>query len=117
MLLVIVVDDISIARKSREALSEIKRNLSFSFQVKLLGDLRPFIGWGIERTPRGIFVHQALYINSVIANFNLQHVNAQNTPLPSNADLSPTKSGEKPLSKSEHDRYRSLIGSLLYAAI
>lgn len=58
MVLAVFVDDIALASNSRKMIKDVKYNLDFSFQVKLLGKLRSLIGWKIIRSKTGILVHQ-----------------------------------------------------------
>jgi len=50
VIMAVVVDDIEFSANSRTLLEQIKEKLAATFDVKLLGVLRSFIGWELVRT-------------------------------------------------------------------
>lgn len=117
MMLIVVVDDMAFASNDGGMMTEFKQKLRETFKVKLLGQLKSFIGWEITRTASGITICQQKYILKILELQNMENVKPVSTPLPLNADITSRKSDEQPLSKPDHERYRSLIGSISYLAI
>ena len=50
IILIIVVDDLTMATNSRDMLDEFKANMSKAFDVKFFGELKTFLGWEITRS-------------------------------------------------------------------
>ena len=105
------------ASNDRSLINWFKEMLVESFQVNLLGELKLFIGWEIERTANGLYIGQQKYIRSILDHHNLNHTNYAHTPLPTTTDLTSTHDGDIQLSTNDHKRYRSLIGGLSYLEI
>lgn len=117
IILIVVVDDMAFASNNRSLIDRLKKNLSETFKVKLLGQLKAFVGWEIKRTATGLYVNQPKYIQRMLQLHNFTHVKPLTTPLPIRCDLTSTHEDDVPLSSNEHSNYRSLIGSLSYLAI
>lgn len=98
-------------------LEETKSRISESFQIKLLGSLRSFIGWKVHRKPSGIYLQQHSYISNLVSSLNLNHTKPQPTPMASSDDFSSSSKKDEPLSTEDHSTYRSLIGAILYASV
>ena len=119
IILAIVVDDMSFVSNDRNMLEHFKNKLRATFDVKLFGPLRNFIGWSIIRSPHGIMVHQAPYVRKLLEKYGMQHANVVLTPLPTNAShqLLPAFEDEPHLSKQDHSSYRAIVGGILYLAV
>ena len=117
LIISIVVDDLAFASNSHSMLNELKQNLSATFDVKLFGELRSFIGWNICRTPRGVKVDQRGYARSLLKRFGLDEANAVLSPLPEHADVLGAGPDDDMLTPKAHAEYRSAIGGLLYLAV
>lgn len=101
----------------QELIDRLKLRLSEAFKVKLLGTLNSFIGWEITKTSHGLTAKQPTYIRHILRLYNLSHITPTSTPIPIKCDLTPLHDGDVPLTKIQHNLYRSVIGSLSYLAI
>lgn len=117
MVLVIVVDDMVFAAKKQSLINEFKSYIYDRFNVKLLGCIKYFMGWNIDRDRNGIYVSQSKYIRRMIKENNLSHLKPLPTPLPFTVDISAAHGGDIVLKAQLHNRFRSIIGALLYAAV
>nr|QCC62381.1 reverse transcriptase [Digenea simplex] len=117
IVLILVVGDMAFASNDRQLISTLKSNLSATFKVKLLGQLKSFIGWELTYSTNGISVNQHTYINRMLEMHNLKHIKPVSTPLPLSCDLTPTSESDDKLAPTYHNKYRSLIGSLSYISI
>ena len=117
VILVVVVDDMALASNDQPLLDHFKQKFSARFKVKLLGRLKSFIGWEIYRDSSGLYVSQSTYFQKMLREHNLSPLNAVSCPLPLSADLTESHDGDTLLSPRDHARYRSLVGSLMYAAV
>lgn len=114
---IIVVDDIAFASNNNILIETFKQKLTSAFKVKLMGQLKSFIGWQLRYTEKGIYVHQPKYIERMLQLHNFSHVTPVDTPLPVKGDFSTRHDDEARLSKNEHHRYRSIVGSLAYLSL
>lgn len=56
ILVSIVVDDMVFESNSLDLLNSFKEKITQTFDVKLFGELKKFIGWEIRRGPFGISI-------------------------------------------------------------
>jgi len=80
--------------------------------MKDLGKLRYFLGLKIVRTAQGLLVSQKKYVMDLIQECGLDHSKAVKLPL--NTQVLSSKFGT---SLQEPDKYRSLVGKLLYLTL
>jgi len=80
--------------------------------MSLLGELRFFLGLQISQQVDGIFISQLKYIKEMLKIFQMEDCKPVSTPMVTGCRLS------KDDTSLEFDQklYRSMIGSLLYAA-
>lgn len=117
VIIVVVVDDMKFVSNSTSLMDNLKRRLSSTFDVKLFGQLKMFIGWEISHHTEGIKVTQTRYAKEVLATCGLEKCNAVWSPLPTEADLTYAHEDENVLPPNEHSEYRSVIGALIYLAV
>ena len=118
--ILVFVDDIIIYSKNEKFRTKIERDLQLSFDLKLLGTLRYFIGLHIDTDKHGnVHIHQHDYIQKLKDVFKCFFVGktSVNTPYEPNTKFS--KSQQPTVNSSTHKKmssypYRQLIGSLLY---
>jgi len=111
-----------IASKSRSAIYKLKKDSSFEFKMKDLGEVKKVLGVEIERDRRSskISLTQKGYLQTVLQRFNINgDVKSVSTPLASHFKLKATMS---PTTVEEHEymtrvSYASAIGSLMYAMV
>lgn len=116
-IVIIVVGDMSFVSNSLSLLEELKSKLKATFDIKLFGSLKTFIGWEVSLQDSGIKISQRRYTNELLRKYGLHQSNAAFTPLPAEGDFSPAHLHENSLSTSEHRNYRTVIGELLYLAV
>lgn len=119
--LLLYVDDMLIASKSKVEIDRLKSQLSKEFEMKDMGAAKKILGMEIkrERSSRKLFLHQKGYLEKVISRFEMQDAKPVVTPLAPHfrlsSKLSPTIDEEK-----EHMArvpYACAVGSLMYAMV
>lgn len=103
-------------------ITEAKQNLHQQFKLKVLGELRYFLGIEVLRSSKGVILNQRKYILELIIDARLTSAKHALTPLESNLRLTSVEYdlvngviGDEVL----HDitSYQRLVGELLYANI
>lgn len=117
VVILIVVDDMLFVSNSNHLLNYVKNKLGSSFDVKLFGNLRTFIGWEINHQPDGIVITQPRYTTTLLAKNGLLNANGAWTPLSSSANLTTPHFRDQMLSREEHTIYRAAVGKLLYLSV
>lgn len=117
--ILVFVDDIIVYTKNETFRTTVEQGLKATFDIKLLGTLRHFIGLHIDTDKHGnVHIHQHDYIQKLKDTFSSYFTGnvSYSTPYDSNVKFSktqqPTTSKEQTNMKSYP--YRQLIGSLLY---
>ena len=114
--LLLYVDDILITSKSRSVIDKLKKDLSFGFEMKDLGEAKKVLSMEIERDRRSEKV--SLYLQKVLQRFNINSdTKSISTPLAPNfklkATMSPTTIEEREY--MTHVLYASAVDSLMCA--
>ncbi|MCO5577784.1 hypothetical protein L7F22_031617 [Adiantum nelumboides] len=83
IILILYVDDMLIAGKSKDEIANLKTSLSTQFAMKDLGDANQFLGMRIKRDRQcGILeLSQEQYVHKVLERFNTQGGNTLSTPM------------------------------------
>ncbi|KAI3780097.1 hypothetical protein L2E82_09984 [Cichorium intybus] len=79
----------------------------------MMGKINFFLGKQIKQSKEGIFINQPKYIKSLLERFGMTNCSNAKVPLPAGIRLNPSL--DKP--KTNIQRYRSMIGSLLYLTV
>jgi len=82
--LLLYVDYMLIASKSRSAIDKLKKDLSSEFEMKYLGKAKKMLGMEIERDRRSekVILAQKEYLKKVLQRFNINgDVKSVSTPL------------------------------------
>lgn len=117
----VYVDDMAIFYPKRMESSwiEDKSNISREFKIKDIGDCTWMLNMQVirDRENRMIRLSQESYIEKLIARFGFENERPRKTPY-WKEDITVCPDGVTPikLSSEELEEYRSIIGSLLYAA-
>jgi len=120
--LLLYVDDMLIASKSRSAIDKLKKDLSFEFEMKDLGEAKKVLGMEIERdwkSGKVSLIHKG-YLKKVLQKFNINDdTKSVSTPLAPHFKLKATMST---IIVEEHEYmthvpYASAVDSLIYAMV
>ena len=117
------VDDIIIASNSDTAIEEVKKGLEKHYSLTDQGELRWCLGMRVtrNRAARTIQLDQERYILDVLARFDMSDCKPVSTPMcigvKLNAEQCPSTYAEKADLSSYHALYRSIVGSISYAAL
>ena len=110
--LLVYVDDVLITGTNEDDILQVKQFLHSVFNIKDLGYAKYFLGLEIARSPKGMFLHQRKYVLDILTGVGLLHAKTASTPI---------QRGHKFSTNShlmgEPDRYRRLIGRLLYVTM
>ena len=121
IILVLYVDDMLIAGKSKDEITMLKNALSKQFAMKDLGDAHHFLGIRIKRDrKRGILeLCQEEYIHKVLQRFNMQGGKSLSTPMEAYLKLGKNDCPKSDSEKAEMAKvpYSSVVGSLMYAMV
>lgn len=119
--LLLYVDDMLIASKSKAEVSKLKELLKSEFEIKDLGAARKILGMDISRDrEKGILtLSQNDYLIKVLKTFNMWDCKTVQTPLGSQIKLQAlTEKQEQEQSRFMDDvPYSSAVGSLMYAMV
>jgi hypothetical protein len=80
------------------------------FEMSLLGELSFFLGLQIRQSNQGIFISQTKYIREMLKRFGMEDCKPVITPMQTSCKLSKDDDSKS----TDHRKYRSMIGSLLY---
>ena len=117
------VDDIIIASNDDKCIEEVKRGLEKHYSLTDQGELRWCLGMRVtrDRNARTIYLDQERYVIDVLDRFDMKNCHPVSTPMCPNVKLSaeqcPTTAEEKRMLPSYHALYRSIVGSVSYAAL
>jgi hypothetical protein len=113
----VYVDDLLIAGR-RKQVDELKRTLSSTFNMKNLGPVETFLGITIQRdrAARTIAMSQSTYLKAILEKCGMTSCNGVSTPLATGTVLwaLPKDKDGRYEGIVEHDRFRSIVGSLLW---
>ena len=92
--LLLYVDDILIAHKSKSEIQVVKAKLQKEFEMKELGNARRILGMEIERDKKNetLFLSQKSYIQKILQRYNMFDSRSMLTPIASHFKLSSTQS-------------------------
>ena len=118
--ILVFVDDIIIYTKNEIFRTKIERELQLSFDLKLLGTLRYFIGLHVDTDKYGnVHIHQHDYIQKLKDVFKCFFVGKTSVSTPYEPNIKFSKSQQPTVNSTTYKKmlsypYRQLIGSLLY---
>ena len=116
VLLAVYVDDILLAAKSEQRMSDVKQAISNRFAVKDMGELKYFLGVAVdqETNPDCIWIGQPAYTQRVLDKFGMDQAKPVSTPVDASAKLVKTGEDEETIDQL---KYQSAVGSLLYLSM
>ena len=112
------IDDGLAGSTSMEFLNFIKGEIKKAFGIKNLGPLRIFLGVQFERNleMHKLWIHQDMFINSLLLKYELTHCSAIKTPLGRNHPLGLSTDLHAPVADLTHS-FQWLVGSLLFLQV
>ena len=121
MYLLLYVDDMLIAAKSKEEIRIVKQQLNNEFKMKDLGAAKKILRMEIMRdgVVGRLSLSQKEYIEKVFHRFNIQNAKPITTPLAAHFRLSSTLCSQLDEEVDYMSRvpYSSVVGSLMYAMV
>ena len=119
--LLLYVDDMLIAAKSKEQITTLKKQLSSEFDMKDLGAAKKILGMEITRDRNYglLFLSQQSYIKKVLQRFNMHDAKPVSTPIAPHFKLSALQcaSTDEDVEYMSRVPYSSAVGSLMYAMV
>lgn len=106
----IYVDDIIFGGSSHDMVSKFAEDMSWEFEMLMMGELQFFLGLQIKQHKDETFIHQSKYTTDILKKFEMSDSKPMTTPMSTTTALDADEHGE-PMDQKE---YRSMIGSLLY---
>lgn len=113
VILLVYVDDIILAGPSHKHLLEVQAHLSQTFKLKVLGDMKYFMGLEIAKSSKGILLTQRKYTLQLLEDTGYLACKPQSLPVDPNCKLK-SVDGE-PL--SDVILYQRLVDRLMYLTI
>jgi hypothetical protein len=121
IIIVIHVDDCTIAASSIDAINRLKEQLRTHVEITDLGELHWLLGIEVTRNRDNhtISLSQKSYLESIICRFNFEDLKPVSNPMEPSTKL---HSGQSPSTGAEyaamtHVPYREAVGSLMYASL
>ena len=111
--LIVFVDDVVLAGDN-ESVMCIKEKLEQRFKMKDLGDLSWFLGIEFVRDENTLKINQRQYIERLLSKYGMENSKAAPTPCIERPDFEQDSEIEQDI---DNETYRSVIGSLMYAAL
>ena len=119
--LLLYVDDMLIAAKSKKEITTLKAHLSSEFEMKDLGAAKKILGMEITRNrdSRVLFLSQQNYIKKVLHRFNMHDAKSVSTPIAPHFKLSASQCpvSDEDVEYMSRVPYSSAVGSLMYAMV
>lgn len=111
----IYVDDITVACKTKEQIAAIESILSSKFEMQNLGKIKHYLGIEVTQDDAGNFeLCQSSYIEQIASKFGLQDAKEAKTPMDVSYYKSSTGSSAQIINNEE---YQKLMGCLLYVSV
>ncbi|XP_016199246.1 uncharacterized protein LOC107640214 [Arachis ipaensis] len=111
--LLVYVDDIIIAGANLDMMTKVQLKLQSIFKLKILGDLKFFLGLELAKSSQGISLTQRKYTLSLLDDTNLLDCKPATVPMDANLKLRAKEDDLIP----DASAYRRLIGRLMYLTI
>jgi hypothetical protein len=119
--LLLYVDDMLIAAKSRREITTLKKLLSSEFEMKDLGAAKKILGMEITRDRKAglLFLSQHAYIEKVLQRFNMHDAQHVRNPIAPHFKLSVEQcaSSNEDIEYMSKVLYCSAVGSFMYAMV
>ncbi len=121
MVIVVHVDDCTLAARNLEVIAKFKEELSQFVEVTDLGELHWLLGMEIKRDrhARTLHLSQKSYIEGILRRYGLDEHKPLSTPMDPNVHLSTAQCASTPedIAIMRDVDYRGMLGALMYASI
>lgn len=109
--ILVYVDDLMIIAPHNHDIITIKRDIATKLEVKDLGEIHDYLGIEVirNRDKKTFYLRQAGLIDDIVRIMSPDKVRM--TPMSTEFDPSTTS---QPLNETQHNKYRSVLGKLLY---
>lgn len=87
-IILLLVDDHLITRNYEELIADLKQQLKSKYEMKYLGPVKRYLGVDFHSLQSGIFLHQKLYADQIVLDYDMQDCCSVSTPLPKELELS-----------------------------
>lgn len=116
MFIAIYVDDIILATNDDVWLCDVKKQLSYAFEMKDMGRINHCLGIEFTRDEDDrVYLNQSVYLEKVLDRFGMSECKPIMTPMDVNMRLEKPKSMKNDV--MSQFPYQSLIGALMYLAV
>ncbi|KAE9261810.1 hypothetical protein PF008_g32756 [Phytophthora fragariae] len=113
MLVLVYVDDITVATNCEESKCKLFEELDKAYGLKDQGLLSEYLGIEVEQTSDTVTLRQGKYAREVLETFGYDNAHAVGNPMEANVRLVPLGNNEESDTSFE---YRKAIGMLMYLA-
>ncbi|GJR33669.1 integrase, catalytic region, zinc finger, CCHC-type containing protein [Tanacetum coccineum] len=107
LLVQIYVDDIIFASTVHNACHIFSKEMSFKFQMSMMGQMLFFLGLQVSQSPRGIFINQAKYALETLKKYGMDLSDPVDTPMVDRLKLDEDLMGIL----VDQTRFRGMVGS------
>ncbi|XP_016178745.1 uncharacterized protein LOC107621225 [Arachis ipaensis] len=111
--LIVYVDDIIIVGPTQASVNVVNDSVQAIFKLKILGDLKFFLGLELARSQHGISLCQRKYTLSLLEDTGYVNCKPANIPIEANLELRAAEGEPVP----DPSAYRRLVGRLMYLTI
>lgn len=111
--MLVYVDDLLVAASDQSMIDEVYRGLQQFFDISDLGKARYFLGMEIDQEDGFYSISLCSYIEKMISKFGMADAKTCRTPM----DVGYPQDTETSEPLQDGDKYRSLVGALLYVAV
>ncbi|GJS66122.1 retrovirus-related pol polyprotein from transposon TNT 1-94 [Tanacetum coccineum] len=110
LLVQIYVDDIIFASTDPKACDIFSNEMSFKFQMSMMGQMSFFLGLQVSQNPRGIFINQSKFALEILKKFGMDSCDLVDTPM-----VDRLKLDDDPLGiPVDQTQFCSVVSSLMY---
>lgn len=106
----IYVDDINFGATNKILVKEFVELMSSEFEISMTGELNFFLRLQINKTEKGIKIHQQKYVKELMKKYELESAKVNHTHMGTAKRLDEDLKGKS----VDQTRCRGMIGSLLY---
>lgn len=117
IMLLLIVDDMEFTSNDHLLLHHFKKQLISSFDIKLNGELKTFIGWSISRREEGIHITKKQYDTRLLQRYGFSAHDGVMKPLAANRKMDSDTLPEAIISPSLNRFYPSLVCEISYFAV